>query len=470
MSEEDKRPDLLVRYEQMIKDHANYYFDADDLEEIAYQYEMQDLYKNALEAVERGLSMHPGSLNLGIKRAKYLLCLDCIEEAEKQIYSIPHDSVDAVLICAELKFIQADAEKAISLLTGLLSSDEISVDLCFDIIDMYLDFGYIDELKDFIFAADKVLKNGSEVVRELALIYEDRQDYDSALSVYNILLDRDPYSYIDWFNSAKIYALKKDYERAIDACDFALTAKEGDETILSFKGYCLYDNENYAQAIEVFKELLPLIDDKSMTYELIAECYTKLGKKHDAIQYLDQALSYTPDNANLYYQKASNYYDLGDIPQSIRCLQKNIELDPTDADALAFLGEIYMEIGNFKDAETILEQSIEIKPENQEVLILLGDLSIQNSDYDKAIEYYKSALLSDSYNVKLVIKLTLAYFNAGNQEKTIEMIKQLDSTFQQIENIKNLTEKDRKELGEVREMIDKLKKSLNENRNEENKL
>ena len=470
MSEEDKRPDLLVRYEQMIKDHANYYFDADDLEEIAYQYEMQDLYKNALEAVERGLSMHPGSLSLGIKRAKYLLCLDCIEEAEKQIYSIPHDSVDAVLICAELKFIQADTEKAISLLTGLLSSDEISVGLCFDIIDMYLDFGYIDELKDFIFAADKVLKNGSEVVRELALIYEDRQDYDSALSVYNILLDRDPYSYIDWFNSAKIYALKKDYERAIDACDFALTAKEGDETILSFKGYCLYDNENYAQAIEVFKELLPLIDDKSMTYELIAECYTKLGKKHDAIQYLDQALSYTPDNANLYYQKASNYYDLGDIPQSIRCLQKNIELDPTDADALAFLGEIYMEIGNFKDAETILEQSIEIKPENQEVLILLGDLSIQNSDYDKAIEYYKSALLSDSYNVKLVIKLTLAYFNAGNQEKTIEMIKQLDSTFQQIENIKNLTEKDRKELGEVREMIDKLKKSLNENRNEENKL
>ena len=100
---EDKRPELLIRYEQMIKDHANYYFDADDLEEIAYQYEIRDLYQKALEVIERGLSMHPGSMSLGIKRAKYLLCLDCVEEAEKQIYSIPHDSVDAVLICAEFK-------------------------------------------------------------------------------------------------------------------------------------------------------------------------------------------------------------------------------------------------------------------------------------------------------------------------------------------------------------------------------
>lgn len=122
------------------------------------------------------------------------------------------------------------------------------------------------------------------------------------------MLDRDPYSYVDWFNTAKIHALKKDYDKAVDACDFALTAKEGDETILSFKGYCLYDNENYAQAIEVFKELLDVIEDKSMIYELIAECFTKLEKNEDAIRYLDKALSYTPDNANLYYQQASNYY------------------------------------------------------------------------------------------------------------------------------------------------------------------
>ena len=56
---EDKRPELLIRYEQMIKDHANYYFDADDLVEIAYQYEIRDLYQKALEVIERGLSMHP---------------------------------------------------------------------------------------------------------------------------------------------------------------------------------------------------------------------------------------------------------------------------------------------------------------------------------------------------------------------------------------------------------------------------
>ena len=190
------------------------------------------------------------------------------------------------MICAELNFIQADGEKAISLLNELLSSDEISVDLCFDIIDMYLDFGYIDELKDFIFAADKVLANGSEVLRELALIYEDRQEYDLALSVYDILLDRDPYSYVDWFNTAKIHALKKDYDKAVDACDFALTAKKkGMKPFFPLKDIVYMTNENYAQAIEVLKELLDVIEDKSMIYELIAECFTKL-ENEDAIRYL----------------------------------------------------------------------------------------------------------------------------------------------------------------------------------------
>lgn len=464
---EDKRPELLVRYEQMLKDHANYYFDADDLEEIAYQYEIQDRYKEALEVVERGLSMHPGSLTLGIKRAKYLLCLDCVEEAEKQIYSIPHDSVDAVLICAELSFIQSDAKKAISLLNSLLSSDEMSIDLCFDIIDMYLDFGYVEEMKDFIFAVDKVLPDGEDALRELALIYEDRQEYDLALSIYDILLDRDPYSHVDWFNMAKVQALKKDYDKAIDACDFALTIKDNSEIVLSFKGYCLYDKGDYTEAIEVFKELLNIEENKSMIYELIAECYSKLEKNQEAIQYLNDALLCSPDNANLYYQQASNYYDMGDIPQALQCLRKSVELDPEDADALAFLGEIYIEIKEFEEAKNVLGQSINLKPENQEVLVLLGDLASQEADYESAITYYEQALSANSYEVKLIFKLILAHFNSGNQEKAVSLIKQLDEATLQIDNIEEISEENRKELEQTREVIDKLRKILGESLNEE---
>lgn len=463
---EDKRPDLLVRYEQMIKDHANYYYDADDLEEIAYQYEIRDRYREALEVVDRGLSMHPGSLNLGIKRAKYLLCLDCVEEAEKQIYSIPHESADAVLICAELSFIQADKNKAISLLNSLLSSDEMSVDLCFDVIDMYLDFGYLEEMKDFIFAADKILPDGKEVLRELALIYEDRQEYDAALDIYDILLDRAPYSYIDWFNIAKVRALKKDYDKAVDACDFALAIKESDETILSFKGYCVYDKGDYIQAIEIFKELLNITEDKSMIYELIAECYTKLEKNQEAIQYLNEALISTPNNANLYYLQASNYYDMGNIPQALECLHKCVEIDSEDADALAFLGEIYIEIKNFEEAKIVLEQSINLKSDNNEVLILLGDLASQESDYKAAISYYEQALSVNSYEVKLIFKLILAHFNSGNQEKAVSLIKQLDETTLQIGNIEKISEENRRELKQTKEILDKLRKILGESLDE----
>ena len=39
---EKKGSGLLARYEQMLKEKGNYYFDADEWEEIAYQYELTD--------------------------------------------------------------------------------------------------------------------------------------------------------------------------------------------------------------------------------------------------------------------------------------------------------------------------------------------------------------------------------------------------------------------------------------------
>ena len=63
-------------------------------------------------------------------------------------------------------------------------------------------------------------------MRELAHIYEDQQKNDEAIAIYNKLLDKDPYSHADWFDLARLLALRGKYDEAIEACDFALAIDE----------------------------------------------------------------------------------------------------------------------------------------------------------------------------------------------------------------------------------------------------
>ncbi len=463
---EKKGSGLLARYEQMLKEKGNYYFDADEWEEIAYQYELTDRYKDALEAINHGLSIHPGNISLNVKKARYLLDIDAIEEAEKLIYSLPNDSVDAILVRAEIHFIQSRPQKANLLLRNLLNSEEISCDLCFEIMDMYLDFGYFDELVEFVNEADNLLSDGSELLRELALIYEDKQDLNKSIEIYNKLIDRNPYSTVDWFNLAKVYALQKKYEKAIDACDFALTTKDDDENILSFKGYCLYDQGSYREAIDVFLEYAKVADEKSIAYELVAECYVKLEQNGEAIKYLNEALSLSPESSNLYYQLATNYYDMGNTPKTIECLIKTLEIDPEDAEALVFMGEIKVDEKKLDEAKQYLVRAFKIDSSNIDVLTLLGDIATEQEDIEESILYYEKALEINPYDVKLIFKLILAHYNTGNQDKAASLIKHLDESTLKIDDIEEISEENKNELKQTKEMLDKLRNILRKNLDE----
>ena len=88
MDNEDINSDLIRRYEDMLRCGERRYFDAEDIEDIAYEYELSEQYRDALGVIEYGLELHPGNIDLLVRRAGYLLCLDRIDEAERQIDEI----------------------------------------------------------------------------------------------------------------------------------------------------------------------------------------------------------------------------------------------------------------------------------------------------------------------------------------------------------------------------------------------
>lgn len=459
----EKKSELLLRYESMVNNHTSGYFDTDEIDEISFQYELDDEFQKALDVVEYGLCLHPDNPELNLKKVKYLLQLDRMEDADALLGKLPLDSEMALLLQTELFLVQSDLDSALSVIDTLLSSEDLTLDACFDVIDLLLDFASLDHISGFVSRAVALFPEGeADLYRELAAIYEAREEYGQVVDIYNRLLDKDPYSVADWFNLAKVQALQKDYYSAVDACDFALTISEGDESLLSFKGYCYYDAAIYDKAIETFLELLNTGSEKSVVYELIAECYMKQNNCADAIRNLDMAVKLDGNNASLYYQLATNYYDSGNREMAFQMLFKSLELNPDDYDAYSFVGELYLQDNESEKALEYLQKAYSLMPEaeNGELLGFFGDAYAQLNRHDEAISYFERALEKDRYNVKLLFRLIMAYFNVDDQEKVSELVQRLESYTSGADELTDITEENRVELKQVKQVLESLKDVL----------
>ena len=389
-----KKPNELIdRYEEMLRGTVSCYFDTDEIDEISDYYESKGQLSKALHAIEFGLNLHPDNVDLKLKEARYMLYLDRADEAKRIMSELADYSLDATLIRAELLFLDGYMKDGHALLLAMLDNDDIREDFCFDAVDIYTDYDCFDELVEFVEKAGKVLSDSRELFREMAAICEERSEYERSVIIYNKLIDKDPYSLQDWFSLAKVEALLKHYDKAVEACDFALAVKENEESIISFKGYCYYDSGQYEKAIEQFLEYESITKEKSVAYELIGECYVKLDDNNNAL--------------------------------------KSLSLDSRDDEAHSFLGEILLQEGDYEEAYYHLSKSLELNEDDMETMKLKGEACLHLEYYEEAVSVFETVLREDSYDLHCRLKLALAYAKMGddtNAERQIQIIDQMSQS------------------------------------------
>lgn len=469
----EKESDAVLRYKSMIEEEGRVhgYFDTDEIDEVTTYYESDERFDLALDAVEYGLSLHPGNPELVLKKIKYLLWEEKLDEAEALLNKQNPDSEIVLLFRVELLLLRRDFDAAQSVIDTLFRSDDLTLDTCFDIVGLLIDLASLDDVTRFVHRAMKVYPEGEiELYRELASAYEMHDEDKKAIDIYNLLLDQDPYSATDWFSLAKVYALDRNYEAAIEACDFALTVSDGDEDMIVFMGRCYYDVEMYEKAIEVFKELLEFDTKKAIAYELISQCYMKLEKPAESVCYLEKAVEIDADRAALYYQLATGYYDLGNREKVYEMLRKTLELNAIYPDAQAFLGELYLQDGHPEEALKYFLGALKwlfSEEITEELLALTGDAYYRLGDIENTIRYYELSLEKNPYNVKLIFKLIMVYFNIQDQTHVSEWMYRLESYAAEVDRLTDISDENREEIRQVKQVLNTLKAILRDTLNED---
>ncbi|MGM0407681.1 MAG: tetratricopeptide repeat protein [Bacteroidota bacterium] len=421
----DEYSDLVNRYEDMLKNKRQYFFDVYEFENIIDYYIESNKANNALNAVQFACKQHPGSINIQLKKAQVFIDkglasqalhiisgIEKIESANPEIYLIKGTACNALgqYEDAELAF-----DRAVE-----FAFEEDKEDTLNTIAQEFEHIGkYKISLKYLLQAFDLDPFN-IMILYDIAYCYEKAGEIENSLKFYNHYLDKEPFSENAWYNLGILYAKNDDYDHAIEAFEYAL-AINPDFSLGYFNlGNAYSATDEYHKAILNYQEYIKLDSESPEIFTYIGNCYENLGETDLALKYYDLALAKNKDFSDAISGKASIMYQIQKYDIAIELIKKALVIDQANPEYHYLLGNIYNEMNKHQLALKSYQKAYDIDPNEIDFIIALNDSYINNKHYDKAIAILSGAIKKNKKNAALYFRLSGCYFLTRKNKPAIQ--------------------------------------------------
>lgn len=427
MSEKDISA-YIKRYEEAVRSGKNIYLDADEFSDIAEYYDSIDDLEAAEDAIDRGLKIHPDSFLLIIKKAKFAAYNGQYEDALYLLDSTSDYDFDLYLLKIECYLQLGYTEKADDLAQKLIEneSEEPKENIYAEIGFLYIEADLYKEAIRYFSESLKYDKENIDVLSDISYAYEMLGDFDEAIATTNKILDIESYTYEAWINLGKLYTLKDELEKAIDAFDFALTINDSDKNVHKLKAHCLSLTGRLDEAIDIFHNLLKEDIHDTSLYVLLADAYQSAEMYDEALLVLEDFISVMGETTELLSKKADLLFEKGDKELATKLITKSLKEYPNSLILKLTAGEIAFQSDDYEKAkEYFMEVYDKGEDININVLDRLGQINISQENYQDAIFFTEQLKEYEPDNHAVKQRLTLLYFEVDNKLKFNDMLDEL---------------------------------------------
>lgn len=346
--------ELAEQYEAAKAENKPIYLDADDLADLADWYAMHGKSEQATEVVEYGLSLHPDSTPLLVEQAYLFMDAQNREQAKLVIERISEDySSEVKVLKANILLGEGKIDEAEQLLDTIEDKEELANIV--DVSYMYIDMGYPVKALPWLAGGSERYAEDEAYLAVTADCFHAQGLNQKAEALYNKLIDKNPYSAPYWFGLARCYFEQQLFDKAIEACDYAIVADEEFAEAYIMKGHAFYQLGNEESALEnytlaeKYKAINPDFLQMFIGLNEISKGHWEEGYRHleSAIQSKDTDSTILP---SLYAHAGNCLYKLEKKRKAGQYFKKSHEIDPEDVDSYLIEGRMYMEDGDFDKA------------------------------------------------------------------------------------------------------------------------
>lgn len=349
------------------------------------------------------------------------------DESEKYLvwWDRTYKGADSTVIGGVL-YQKEDYQTAISELEKAIQAGSNDGRVYYQLAYSYQQLGNIDKAIELYQTSGKLLDEQDPTHRyhyyakyNLALLYKDRGNIDSGISILEEAIDKhkdEPGSHnlLGW-----LYWKKGDIDSALKEYRTSIKIDENQEDAQYNLGVLYYNKGDVESAKEIFNKVLELNPNHKKAGDYLAgqagsvellipepalrHCY--LGKQYlDKGQYQDAALEYetalevNPNSVEAhqglgvvyeYNDKGLRYGDGFKIEKSVFHYEKALILNPNLAEAVFNIGVLYSQLGKVDDAIRLYLRLIRNQPNNSQAhynLAVLYDNQTENNQ--RAIYHY----------------------------------------------------------------------------------
>jgi tetratricopeptide (TPR) repeat protein len=385
----DEKKDALQKYEEMIKNRIDLFFDVDTLGLIIDAYFENNKYNQAFEACNYALKLHPTQHEFILRQASLLSKLGNDQSALEKLNTYeklnPHNP-DLYLIRANILIAQNEFDKAIDNYLQAINYNQDPAPIYHDLSFAYADSGNFN-------SAIKYMKMFLQSGWQDTLAYDQLINWliitsrlESEVSFFQNQIDNDPYNDAAWLAFGMVNKELKLYDKALHAFEYCLLIANDNIQGYLEQGDVYFILEQYESAIKSYENSLEYFPGNAITYYNIGECFERLDNFEKAREHYTRAIRLYPDLAAAWYSigMVLSYQDK--MYEAIHYLKKAVELEPTNAEFWFALADCESSLNHFNEAIACYENVIDLEPDNEEIYAEYALFLFENHQLDDAIE------------------------------------------------------------------------------------
>lgn len=427
MEEEEEfwEDELIHRFEEMIEENENYYFDADEMEDIiGYYLDIGDL-PFAEKALNYANSLHPNLYIFKIKELELLIELHQLKESAKLIEELkqyPNQHLDFVIAQAKFWSLKNQHKMAIRFYKIALDAGEEEDYIYHCLGSEYLAIGEIGQALFYFKAALEMNMEDDIAFYSCIECFNEIHLHKECIDFLKQVIDAAPYKHEAWFELGMQYIKLKNYKEALDAFEFAVAINPKSITGLMQMGGCYEKLENPQKAIETYIEALEFDDSAAYTHLKIARVYEKMNEYFKALKFYLQSIHEDPQLDLAWIGAATVYEKLGNLEEARHYTARAKDLDSPNLNYRKKLANLNVQLGFLEEA--LEEYEIILTMESDKFLnsYIYTELLVLLGHYEKAILELENSI-SKFNRAESYYQLSHCYFLLKNQQKGKENLK-----------------------------------------------